>query len=500
MTPAKNPRGTKKAAKKTAGKPTKRTGAAKKAAKKSTRKAAGKSTKKAAKKTAKKGARKSTTKPARKTTKKAAKKSTKKAAGKAVRKSTKKAAKKPAKRSSKRMSPSGRTRGAQAVSQDGNGPLNHWGERMRSLSSQDLIHGLAAGLVRIGDGMDRARDEVVAGAALARRAATSSRKRIQEAGSSARGRLHETRDHAVEATGGTIATARGISVGTLMKMGDARDAFLVRLADGTEELAERARVARDKGQDFYARHREEIIALTITAIKIAAVIGVRRLTAPRKKKDGEEGTTKGDVVAIVGNLLGQVGKLLAHQPSALPLLREVYRKGDPGEQAVVGLLLAPTLHQDPEHAMEVIEEFLEGASEEPAADTIARRTLAPLLKDHPELMETVVSWMRAAGPLVKRGALIALSNVLRDRRSRLGDVVAAAVIVLEDHDEEVREAASWFMQTASDVDLELTARTIADWVKARGADVEEVVMKLPDPLKRRVRDLVEEDGPSGWDA
>ncbi len=453
--------------------PAKKSSGRKGAAKKSARKAPGKRPAKspAAKKSKKAAAKKSVKKTSKKAVKKAAGKKAKKTAKKVSKKTGKKAAKKSASRA---------------------------GGRLRNLDSQDLIHGLAAGLVRVGEGVDRARDEVVAGAALARRAAVTGRQRIHDAGASARLRLQRTREDGT--AGDTLATARGVSVGTLMRLGDARDEFLVRLSDGTEELARRAREARDKGEDFYARHREEILALTITAIKIAAVIGVRRLTAPRKKKEGEtKRSRKGDVVAVVGALLGQVGQLLAHQPSALPLLREVYRKGDPGEQAIVGLLLGPTLHQDPEHALEVIEEFLEGASEEPAADTIARRTLAPLLEDHPELIENVTPWVRAAAPLVKRGALIALTTVLRDRRSRIGDMVAVAVIVLEDHDEEVRDALAWFLETASDVDLEMTARTVADWIKSRGADVEEVVQGLPGPLRSRVKDLAEDDRPSSWD-
>lgn len=469
--------------------PAKRTGgtrSAKKAAKKATKKGAAKKSgakkaaKKAAKKSAKKAAKKSTTK--KSGVKKAAKKATKKGA---TRKSgAKKTAKKPAKKSAKKAAKSS----------------GEPGLRIGALHSQDLIHGIAAGLVRIGEGYDRARDEVVASAARARRAAQEGSKRVQDAGAAARTRLAHARYQ--ETAQDSIATARGVGVGALMRMGDARDEFLVRLADGTEELSRRARMAQETGQDFYARHREEILALTITAIKIAAVIGVRRLTAPRRKKDGEPEKRgwKGDTVAIVSAILGQVGQLLAHQPSALPLLREVYRKGDPGEQAVVGLLLGPTLHQNPEHALEVIEEFLEGASEEPAADTIARRTLAPLLRDHPEMVEQVTPWVRATAPLVKRGALIALSTILRDRRSRVGDVVAAAVIVLEDHDEEVRDALSWFMQTASEVDLDESAKSVAAWIKKRGKDVDEATKGLPGPLRRRVKEFSEGDGSAAWDA
>lgn len=460
--------------------------------------------KKSAKQPAKKAAKKSVKKATKKAAKRPAKKAAKNPAKKSVRKSAKKSAKRPAKKATKSQTGKGAvgdsvSKGSGATQDERVDPVIV--QRLRNLDQQDVLHALAQGLVRLGEGYDWARREVTAGAHWAKGAAVTGQKRIQEAGAEARTRLsertHNSRETAVE----SIATARGVSVGVLMRMGDARDEFLVRLADGADDLSKKAREAREKGQDFYARHREEIIALTITAIKIAAVIGVRRLTAPREKKEGEaEGEHKVDVVAVVGNLLGQVGKLLAHQPSALPLLREVYRKGDPAEQAVVGLLLAPTLHQDPEHAMEVIEEFLEGASEEPAADTIARRTLAPLLKDHPELMETVVSWMRAAGPLVKRGALIALSNLLRDRRSKVGDVVAAAVIVLEDHDEEVREAVAWFMEAASEVDLEMTARTIADWARARGEDIEQVARRLPARLGERVRDLAQDGEPAGWDA
>lgn len=464
--------------------------AAKKGAKKSTT-----ASRKAAKKTGKKQAAKKGT-----GGKKAPKKTGKKAAKKAAA-STKKTAKKGGQsaKKAKKASRAAKSSGKKGAKKDPK-TSGEAGLRLGSIQSQDLIHGLAAGLVRIGEGYDRARDEVVASAARARRAASEGRQRVQEAGAAARTRLAASRYQ--ETAEESIATARGVGVGALMRIGDARDEFLVRLADGTEELSRRARLAQETGQDFYARHREEILALTITAIKIAAVIGVRRLTAPRKQKDGETDKRgrKGDTVAIVSAVLGQVGQLLAHQPSALPLLREVYRKGDPGEQAVVGLLLGPTLHQDPEHALEVIEEFLEGASEEPAADTIARRTLAPLLRDHPEMVEQVTPWVRAAAPLVKRGALIALSTILRDRRSRVGDVVAAAVIVLEDHDEEVRDALSWFMQTASEVDLDESARAIAGWIQKRGKDVDQATKGLPAPLRRRVKDFTEGDGAASWDA
>ncbi|MBW3583010.1 MAG: DNA alkylation repair protein [Euryarchaeota archaeon] len=277
-----------------------------------------------------------------------------------------------------------------------------------------------------------------------------------------------------------------------------------RLVELKDQLARRAKEAKERGVDFFKAHREEILALIFTAAKVAAVIGLRRLTAPREDPE-EEGADKdgarrlkeknrrlADAATILIAMTREVGKVFSYHPSALPLLKEAYEKGDESQQAVVGMLLGPSLQSDPEHGVQVIREFLESAQGVPAADSIARRSLAPLLEKDPSLIEKVLPWISATQPLVKRAALVALERRLSDKKSLTGDILAAAVVVLEDHDEEVRQALKWLLETAGRVDPAATARSLVSGLrKGKGSEkaLDELLPELPEDVRDEVASL-----------
>ncbi len=271
-----------------------------------------------------------------------------------------------------------------------------------------------------------------------------------------------------------------------------------------EELKDRTEEAREKGIDFLDRHRDEIIALLVTAGKIALLIGIRRLTA--RRTPGETGTRAKrleETARILVALMDEVGKLLSSSPSTLPLLRERFREGDAGEQAIISMLLGPSLVGAPKHAVEVIGEFLASAKDTEAADAIGRRSLAPILDEDPDAIRDVRKLLAAAAPMVRRGALIGLARHMQDKRSRLGDVLGAAVIVLEDHDHEARQALEWLLETASQIDLDATARTIAAGIRRRApdeADAEELLDALPDDIRDQVAEVLEANDVDGDEA
>lgn len=386
-------------------------------------------------------------------------------------------------------------------------------------TTSELLHRIAVGLTRVQIGLEKAADEVgsaaKAGAERAQPILDKGRERVREgvekvtpaverAGELASETGRRARSagkaavHGASAAGHgaaeAVQRARSLSVGLALRAEERAEHAAENLRDMSGDLANRARAARAAGVDFFDRHREEIIALIITAAKVAAVIGIRRLARPNgKDAKGARGGRFVDAMAILGAVVTHVGELLARNPSALPLLREMYAKGDPSEQAVVGMLVGPALGSDPDHAADVVREFLEGASSEAAADTIARRTLAPLMADNPALLEKVLPWVDTASRYVKRAALIALSRQVEDRESRLGDIVAASVVVLEDHDEEVREALGWLLQAASEVDVDQVARAVRDRLARLSpesrARARALVADMPGDLQARIEAL-----------
>lgn len=311
--------------------------------------------------------------------------------------------------------------------------------------------------------------------------------------------------HSVEKASHQITeNARHVGEQTKRAADEAIRVLLDRLRRPVDELRSKAEAARERGIDFLDKHRDEITALLITAGKIALVIGIRRLTASQDQDpDAPAGKRLRDTSRIFLTLADEVGKLIAASPSALPLLRERYHQGEAGEQALIGMLLGPSLVGEPEHAVAVIGEFLADAKDSDAADAIGRRTLAPVLRENPEALRDVRSLLEATGPLVRRGALVALTRYLEDRRSRLGDVLAAAVIVLEDHDHEARQAMRWLLETAAGIDPEATAKAIASRIraqrKAAAPKADEALEQLPAPLRAQVEAVLEADEDPGLD-
>lgn len=365
---------------------------------------------------------------------------------------------------------------------------------LEAAPTKDVLRGLAHGLGRLGETLGKTAASVGTGAKAAGRKATETAEELalKERATAA--------GHALATAGGMTAAGAKKAAGAAAEAGavvrttgttlyrrtsDGLVELIDHLDRGRTELANRTTAAHAAGVDFYDRHREEILGLLITAAKVVAVIGIRRMTAPRPGPDGTVPPARRRVKEasrVVFAISAEIGRLIAKNPSGLPLLRERFAHGDEAEQAVVGMVLGPALSEDPDYALAVIEEFLGDARSDAAADTIARRSLAPLLADHPELAGRVKDWTVATRPFVRRGALVALERHLHDPHSRIGDALAAAVLVLEDHDEEVRQAVGWLLRAAASRDLDTTARTLARRLDESGGEASPGLRGLLDRL------------------